>query len=435
MQYNKLKILLIGLLVVSVSLPLWHTFGMNRIFIIDQNSGYPIITSQDSDVGGSSTAKFKKDKDGLTMICHYSRDYHWPFCSFNIQLTTNTEGIDLSKYDKIELDIETYGARIQSTRIFLRNFNPAYSIPNDVKLLKPNGMQYIPNESETPLILPLKIFQVASWWIDEYNIPPEHSAPELTHITDIEVSTGNMMDEGMHMFIIKSIKFHGKWISQSLLQSIIITLWGLWALFFLIQNFWKAQKHVQAIKAEKNELESVNSALKLKHQALKVKATHDELTGCLNRYGLRNLLFDKVRQLREHNTPLSIIMMDLDFFKVVNDTHGHDVGDTVLKQFTYLMKDSTRHDDYLCRWGGEEFLLLCHGTGLEQAQQLAEKLRRNVETYSWQNTIKLTSSFGVAQMHASEEFGDFLKRVDKALYKAKENGRNRVFIEQLKLSA
>jgi diguanylate cyclase (GGDEF)-like protein len=119
------------------------------------------------------------------------------------------------------------------------------------------------------------------------------------------------------------------------------------------------------------------------------------------------------------------MFLDIDHFKTINDTHGHNKGDEVLQQFARTLSSKVRNEDTLIRWGGEEFLLLCPNTDLEQACKLAEKLRRCIENEAWPHRQTLTCSFGVAAYSGSDPI-TLIEQADKALYRAKELGRNQV---------
>lgn len=119
-------------------------------------------------------------------------------------------------------------------------------------------------------------------------------------------------------------------------------------------------------------------------------------------------------------------MFDIDHFKQVNDNYGHDVGDEVLKGLVELVRQQMRRADLLARWGGEEFMIMAAETPCTGALELAEKLRRRVAAESFEQVGKVTISLGVAAYHRQEPLKNLLKRVDDALYQAKEQGRNRV---------
>lgn len=152
----------------------------------------------------------------------------------------------------------------------------------------------------------------------------------------------------------------------------------------------------------------------------------DSLTGLFNRLKLDNVLEYKLSLANRYETPLSVIILDVDYFKKVNDEHGHQVGDSVLKEFAQILQVNAREVDIVGRWGGEEFLIILPQTSLEDAMGVAEKLRKKIETFHFLHVGHKTSSFGVASYVKGEREVQLIERADTALYKAKKNGRNRV---------
>lgn len=148
----------------------------------------------------------------------------------------------------------------------------------------------------------------------------------------------------------------------------------------------------------------------------------DSMTGLLNRRGL-----DKaIESFRLENVPFSVLALDIDYFKKVNDTYGHDVGDELLKNVSQLMKNQAREHDVLCRAGGEEFMIFLPNTDLNRAFEAAERIRKSIEIYSFPIVGNITISIGISSWEGlAERIDDVIKKSDQALYKAKNNGRNR----------
>ncbi|MFY8350962.1 diguanylate cyclase [Pseudoalteromonas sp. SSM20] len=166
--------------------------------------------------------------------------------------------------------------------------------------------------------------------------------------------------------------------------------------------------------------------LKLQNQ-LKEMAFVDTLTGLKNRRYFNERVQSAKNSQYRLQTPLSLIMIDLDHFKQVNDEFGHEAGDIVLAQFAKNCLTQLRLEDVLCRYGGEEFIIILPYTTEKQASLLAERLRVSVENMSIQHEqkiIKLTASFGVAEMGLEHTIEETIKRADVAVYKAKDAGRN-----------
>ncbi|ELI5719963.1 sensor domain-containing diguanylate cyclase [Vibrio fluvialis] len=148
----------------------------------------------------------------------------------------------------------------------------------------------------------------------------------------------------------------------------------------------------------------------------------DSMTGLFNRRGL-----DKaIESFRLENIPFSVLALDVDYFKKVNDTYGHDVGDELLKNVSQLMKNQAREHDVLCRAGGEEFMIFLPNTDLNRAFEAAERIRKSIEIYSFPTVGNITISIGISSWEGlAERIDDVIKKSDQALYKAKNNGRNR----------
>jgi diguanylate cyclase (GGDEF)-like protein len=164
------------------------------------------------------------------------------------------------------------------------------------------------------------------------------------------------------------------------------------------------------------------------YRDLKLAATRDALTNVANRRELENHLTAMVDDFSERGTePFSVIFADADHFKRVNDTYGHSVGDQVLIDLARLLTQETYSGEVVGRYGGEEFVILCPDTDLEQGVRRAERLRSTLRKtkIGGIDRLKVTASFGVAQAEPGDTMDTVLKRADKALYKAKEEGRDR----------
>jgi len=160
-------------------------------------------------------------------------------------------------------------------------------------------------------------------------------------------------------------------------------------------------------------------------------ANYDFLTGLLNRREMFARLGVEISRANRTMEPLSIIMIDIDHFKAINDTHGHIVGDSVLKEIARRLREGMRDYDLICRFGGEEFLVMAPETAVERAEELAERLRGMVSDIPFHISsvpAVITISAGVTQLAAGETVEGVLSRADSALYRAKEQGRNRVAV-------
>lgn len=170
-------------------------------------------------------------------------------------------------------------------------------------------------------------------------------------------------------------------------------------------------------------LRKVNAQLqKLSHS--------DSLTGLRNRNGFDALFENELQRSRRQDQALSVVLLDVDFFKRVNDVFGHPTGDRVLQEVADLLTQEARKVDHVIRWGGEEFLLLCPGTSMDQAKSLAERMLRSTQEHDFRLGYPLTLSAGVATLGPKDVPGHMFEQVDAALYQAKNQGRNRVVLAQ-----
>jgi diguanylate cyclase (GGDEF)-like protein/PAS domain S-box-containing protein len=152
----------------------------------------------------------------------------------------------------------------------------------------------------------------------------------------------------------------------------------------------------------------------------------DSLTQTYNRSKFKELFNKEIARFSRYSHPFSLILLDIDFFKSVNDTYGHITGDNILKSVSRIIQKCIRETDSLIRWGGEEFIIIASATDLEKAIMLAERIRKTIENHSFDVVRKLTISFGVSSFRSGDSKDSIVKRADDAMYQAKRNGRNRV---------
>ncbi len=183
---------------------------------------------------------------------------------------------------------------------------------------------------------------------------------------------------------------------------------------------------INALKRLQKDLTEAHATLAFKNRELEISARTDRLTSLYNRYQLDQVITSEFQRFRRYGKPFSVLLADCDQFKQVNDTYGHPAGDAVLIDLARLLQSNIRATDTLGRWGGEEFLAILPETGLDNASQLAEKLRATISAYVFPAVGHKTASFGIAQIRPDENIKDLVARADQALYLAKANGRNRV---------
>ncbi|MBF2067280.1 MAG: diguanylate cyclase [Calothrix sp. C42_A2020_038] len=174
--------------------------------------------------------------------------------------------------------------------------------------------------------------------------------------------------------------------------------------------------------------EQTNQKLQNTLIELEFLAYTDKLTGTWNRRYFEQVASAETNRVKRHNQPLSLLILDIDYFKSINDKYGHYTGDVVLCEVACLIKENIRTSDVLTRWGGEEFVILAPSTSIADATELAERLRLVVAGHTWKEVGNITVSFGVAQFQEHENLDICLKRADYALYQAKNSGRNTVMV-------
>jgi len=230
---------------------------------------------------------------------------------------------------------------------------------------------------------------------------------------------------------------------QSLLENILSPdesseLWmrTLVLIVFIIMGLFSRnalKKHIQLDKLlldYQHKLEEVvtkrTEELLIKTKELESLANYDTLTGLYNRRKFTELLENEMQRFERYKKEFSLISLDIDHFKQINDTYGHDVGDIVLKGFSDSLNSSIRTVDSVGRWGGEEFLILIIESNRELTIKIAEKIQANLNQVEFDSVGKVTASIGVTEIKNGDSSQDMIKRADQAMYIAKENGRNRI---------
>jgi len=174
----------------------------------------------------------------------------------------------------------------------------------------------------------------------------------------------------------------------------------------------------QKVRLRTQELEDLN-------KSLTQEVITDALTGVYNRKMFNNVIYTKVEEVRKFGFKLSLIIFDIDFFKKVNDTYGHQVGDLVLKEIAKVVNENIRQEDLFYRWGGEEFTILLN-RDLTIAIRVAKHLREAIKKHKFEKVGSITCSFGVSEFNSKKTLSNFIKEADDLLYLAKKKGRDRV---------
>lgn len=180
---------------------------------------------------------------------------------------------------------------------------------------------------------------------------------------------------------------------------------------------------------EEGKLRAMTASLSARSESLEHAALTDSLTGAQNRRFFDDALREYLTEFARINRPVGLMVLDLDHFKQVNDTHGHDIGDQVLRQVARCLKELTRYHDVVARLGGEEFAIIAPNMNHDRLIKLAERIRKTISTLAIDTgnvRLRITTSVGLAVWDGKEAADELYRRADKMLYQAKRLGRNRV---------
>ncbi|SON48402.1 GGDEF family protein [Vibrio tapetis subsp. tapetis] len=374
------------------------------------------------------TNKYRAITIKVSLQCELKESsYLWPYCSTSVYFNEDrTKGWDFSNVHTIYLDID-YETKQDSPRlrVYLRNFNPAYSSIEDEYTVKYNGVEFTPGVGNGEIAIPFKNFQVMTWWLSDLEIPIQHAGPEFSNVTLFEIATGSGAKLGSHNITINSVRFEGSYLDGETLMLVLLFSWVVLALLYAREEAKLSLREIQRAEDRELHLKAVNDNLRLQNHEISEMAQRDALTGARNRHSVRRWLKSMTKNVQWENGRFSMIYLDIDHFKAVNDTFGHQVGDDILREFVMIVTSSIDSEEHLVRWGGEEFIVFCPNSTLDQTTALAERIRLNVKRHIWVHGEELTCSAGVAEM-GEERITETIARADEALYIAKQKGRDRV---------
>ncbi|MFC2073895.1 diguanylate cyclase [Campylobacterota bacterium] len=245
--------------------------------------------------------------------------------------------------------------------------------------------------------------------ISDYMSSPIHTIDENTSIQE----TLSFIQKENFKRVIVSNK-EGIVVGQISQQELLSKVYSRWA---------------EGLKDHGKELEEINKMLEARASKFEEMAQIDVLTGLANRSSFEEKMVDELERIERYQSQaFSVIFFDIDHFKNINDTYGHLVGDHVLQSISTQCKSLLRINDMLARWGGEEFVAILPMVEIEGAKLVAEKLRKYIEEYIFEQVGNITCSFGVSQYQEGDTPTALLHRADNAMYEAKKAGRNRVIL-------
>lgn len=359
----------------------------------------------------------------------YPGGVKWPYCGLQIFLGDNGVGRDFSRYDRLLVRLD-YNGENPRVRLFMRNFNPIYSTVGEQESLK--GMDVVVLKSELDKlveILPSE-WKTSEYWLSRNNITRQLNNAEFTNIVQIGVDLVPPFALGDHEIKITELELRGDLLPADKWYLGVILTWLTITLSFMVRYLLTLNNRVIHDSDRLSTLANYSDALRNETEKYKEMSTVDNLTGVLNRNGLATYMSSHYPSGRL-GTQVSMLVLDLDHFKRINDKKGHDAGDAVLSQVAHAIRETIRSSDCLTRWGGEEFILLCPNTSEHEALLVAEKLRGVIAALIIayrESHIRVTASIGLGTASQEEDFDALFHRVDQALYKAKHLGRNCVVV-------
>ncbi len=255
----------LGLVLLTLLALYAHANWMTRTLRLDVYSQFTVSTTDDRPEGGKSVATLERPKNGYVMRCDIQSGYQWPFCELNIRFSEDDKGVDFSRFDTLHLAIRVKGPEPQkSLRVFLRNFDPGYSKPNDGASLKPHEVVYDPTAQAGAVEFKLSQFMVASWWVQEHPTSVKYLGPQLDHITTLGITTGGNVTPGPHEIIVESAELRGLWISAENFRLGIIFVWLFSILSYLFMQWRKSRLDLNKSDQQRKELSLSNEALELR---------------------------------------------------------------------------------------------------------------------------------------------------------------------------
>lgn len=417
-----LVFLFVGIL--SLILYFWHLVGMNTQLQIYPNTFQPAEVFSDAVNGGISQTRLYHQNNRLFVQCKVeATGYTHPFCGVTL-FFGNRERRNLEHYSDIRIVIGMRSELPDTLMLYLLNREPSVT---DEQFERANLRTIFAKPKAEEFIVPLSSFAVPSWWMLSHPNDIHRGLPQINSVDKFRITSGDNTQSRELDIVIESVSLQGKWLNRTQVVSIILGAWLVTALGYLYQLLNNASRHRKHIMHENAALTRLNKLLAVEKQQYEDAAEHDPLTKVLNRRGAKKILNTAIEQQSMGNVA-SLVLMDIDHFKSINDKHGHVMGDKVLVNIASLIQREIRSTDALIRWGGEEFAIICPHTVLNDAHQMAEKIRRIIECTPIFG-LTITGSFGVSEL-GNDDVTKWFESADQALYLAKSYGRNRTVTSQ-----
>lgn len=416
------SLLLIAGLITLLLIPS-HQFLPERQFVLYPDSALPKdLIFADGQRGGNSTVAWGNEPGEF--FCDIKDGPIWKMCGLHIPLgDARRFGMDLSPYTHMLLDID-YEGPTEKLRFYIRSFEEGFSDPDEYESNKFSNVIIPAEEYSPPWRVSLKLFTVADWWKHDKNVPLENTMPDFEQAIMMGVDLAYPVN-GIHRLKVNNIILKGPLLTQARWYQLILSTWAAILFVLAIKRYYDMKRRLKADADRLTRLKTYSRELKEKGEHYYELSQRDNLTGVLNRYGIEQAL-EQLYPQGKSAIPHSLLVLDIDHFKAINDDLGHKRGDEILHQLCRTLLASIRDEDTLGRWGGEEFVLICPGLTSHSAADLADRLRRQIETIvvDTETARHLTISVGLTESKDGESFDMVFERADNALYRAKHQGRN-----------
>ena len=418
-------VLLLSCLGISLIAVLSYDLIPLKRYSVLQDDAFLSLYSDESD---TSVAQWVNKEQNHFTCTYIDKPSKLKYCGLDIQFGNGREyGVDLSGYESIELHIR-YRGGAQLVRVFMRNYSESYSnIADSTNSTKYLSMLLPVHELREEIDINLREFTVPEWWMRTHGLSRSLVHPEFSNIVHLGVDVPYPAPFGVHEFELADLYLVRPFITRENFYLSLLALWFSGLLTFGLFRFWQVwhayEQRSQQLQVEKDR------GVELREQSEKYKtlSTIDELTRVLNRRGIQAVIDELIESNSLANAAL--ILIDIDWFKNINDSFGHDFGDSVLIGVCDALITNVRESDQVCRWGGEEFLLVCPNTSEAEAVALANKLRYVFAQVKIGSDFNgLTASFGVSTV-GDRSWKLAIRQADSAVYTAKADGRDcvRVF--------
>jgi len=371
------------------------------------------------------------DERDFHFQCHYAAQENFDYqpCGLTFLLARDGEGIhgvDLRRFESLHVDL-AYQGTSRFVRVAIRTFDPRFSRENDGNSARMQSVNLRARDVAAPLTIALSELTVPEWWIAQYNLPRQFNIASLDNAGSVTIDLPEQIRGAPQDLRIRALSLHGQWIHRETLYFAILCAWIAGALGTMGWRFVGLRRRHGQQQLEIEALTVRTARLRAEREGLKRLATVDELTGVLNRRGIEEWFVGE----GSHGRGIALLVLDIDHFKQINDTHGHDTGDLVLQHVAAVIAENIRARDLVGRWGGEEFLVACMDCAAQHAAVVAEKIRQRIEASSFglRHRLAVTASLGVAMIRDGDSLTSAFRRADAALYRAKSMGRNRIVFD------